>query len=110
MTDTPAENTKKSLVVQDGNLPQPLEQDVVAQSTKIDNESFKRSEVIVLMAILQGITEHTFSPDVGYLGVCRAKQLCELYGIEESVVDDVVDRYHEFAKDSVKNNPISEIF
>ena len=107
--DTPVENTMKSLVPLDGKSHQLSERAAACLSSILTGtESSENCEqVLVLLSILLGITENTTSGDVLALGVYRAQDLCDEFGIDEEVFKETVGRFARFAKESRSWNPLA---
>lgn len=103
------ENTTRSLSIQPPCCLQPSTPDAVAPySTRHGKPSSENSEtILILMAILQGVTEYTTSGDVLALAVFRAQAVCSGMGISEDTFTEVVRRYGEFAKVARKGNPFA---
>jgi hypothetical protein len=87
------------------------EPDVVALSTQIAEQLSENSEaVIVLMTILQGITENTLNPDVLALAIYRAKDMCVSLGVDEDTFEDTVQQYLRFAQTTRARNPLRALW
>lgn len=86
---------------------QPSGRDVAVRfSIPIDGRSsWRNEEVIVLLYLLQGITENTCGNDVLALGMYRAQDLCRRAGVDEETYDRVLQAYAEFAEKSKRNFP-----
>lgn len=110
--DIPVENTTTSLSNPAGNSCQLSEQGVVALSLmKAGTQSSENSEqVLVLMSILFGITENVLNPDIFALSLYRARDMCDHFGVDPEVFEDVVKRYLAFANKSHAKNPLSSLF
>jgi hypothetical protein len=66
---------------------------VALYSTLFGRPSSENCEtILILMAILQGVTENTTSGDVLALGVYRAQDICSAMGIAEDTFMEVVHR------------------
>lgn len=108
-----AESTKTSLVSRDQNLPQPSVQAAVAHfSTLIEPQSSERmqSDLVILLSLLQGLTENVMSGDVVWLSAHRAINLCVMAGMNEQEVTERLQKFMEVARSNRKKNPISKMF
>lgn len=104
-------STTKSLVSRDGNSRQPSVRDVAALLMATEPPSSETSErVVILAAILQGITENTMSGDIISLGVYRAESLCQQWGVSPGIFQDTVKRFLSFSEVVRKANPLSGMF
>jgi hypothetical protein len=108
-SDTPAGNTTTLSVNRDGNLSQRSERDaVLLLETQIALQSLENSEIVmILLAILQGITTNTTSGDVIELGIYHAKDMCEAAGISEDKFKEVVGKFAQFSKNCRSWNPLA---
>lgn len=106
---TPAVSTTTSLVSRDGNSLQRSERDAALLSEiQIDLQSSENSTVVlILLAILQSITENTTSGDVIYLSICRAKDMCIAAGVSEADFQQVVTKFVKFSKQARSWNPFA---
>lgn len=104
---TVAASTTELSKIPPQSLTQPLGRDVaVPCSIRIGCESYE-SQMVVLMAILQGITENTVSGDVIALGVYQAKDICRQFGIADEQVNEVISKYLRFSDQIRKKNPLA---
>lgn len=107
--DTHAADTNTSLVSQTGKLSQRSVRDAALLSeTLTDLQSSENSETLmILLAILQGITVNTTSGDVLALGVYHAQDICNAAGISEEKFREVVAKFARFSKQARSWNPLS---
>ena len=73
----------------------------------IPKDSEQYEQVAVLMAMLYGLTEHTFSGDVVELSIYRAKDICKLLDIPEDEVNETLNKFKQFAKAMRNSNPMA---
>jgi hypothetical protein len=106
---TPVASTTTLLPNQTGKLPQHLEQAVVPLSSILKDKQFSENSetVVILMAILQGITKNTTSGDVIALAIYNAIDVCDALGIDSEVVERTIKRFFDFQKEVRKNNPLA---
>lgn len=108
---TLAARPKKSLASPQAKSRQLSEVDVAALSTQIAEQLSENSEaVIVLLTILQGITENTLNPDVFALSIYRAKEMCLSLGVDEDTFEDTVQTYLRFAEITRARNPLRALW
>ncbi len=107
--DTLVETTSISLANQDGKCHQLSERGAaLLSSMKIESESLENSQVVlILLAILEGITTNTISGDVIQLSLYHAMDTVEQLGIDEALFKDVFTRYLEVSKILRSKNPLS---
>lgn len=65
-------------------------------------------QIVVLMAMLFGLTENTWSGDVMELSIYRAKDICELLDIPEDEVNETLKKFGQFAKAMRNSNPMAK--
>jgi TRAP-type mannitol/chloroaromatic compound transport system substrate-binding protein len=63
--------------------------------------------VLILLAILQGITENTTSGDVIELSIYRAEDMCRAIGVSKDEFKEVVNRFVQFSKQVRGWNPLA---
>jgi hypothetical protein len=107
MPGTPVVNTTKSLVSRDGKRHQPSAQVVVHRSLTQTAKPSLENSIVILMAILQGITENTISGDVMALAMYRAGDLCAGMGITRDEFNSVMTRFNEFQRNARKGKPLA---
>lgn len=107
--DTLVESTGTSLKNRDGNCLQPLERGVVpAYSIQTEQESsLKSDEMVVLLSLLEGLTANTLSRDVVELAVYRAKDTCDLLGVDANLAEKLMKSYLRIAKQIRSKNQMA---
>lgn len=102
-------NGGRSLQIPHQQSVQPSGRDVAEPClTNDERQCFETLETVTtLMAILQGIVENTTSGDVIYLGMARARDLCDAMGIDKATVDDVFVRFKAFSTAARRGNPFA---
>ena len=111
--DMDAESTTTSLSNQDTKSVQPLERDVaVPYSTLIENQSSEKMQqtLVILMSLLQGLTENIMSGDVVTLSCYRAADISAKAGIPPEQIEDTLHKFMEAAKQNRSRNPMSRMF
>lgn len=76
----------------------------------IPEDSEQYDQVAVLMAMLFGLTENTWSGDVVELSIYRAKDICNLLNIPEEEVNETLRKFGLFAKAMHNSNPMAKAF
>ena len=74
----------------------------------VSENSEQYEQVAVLMAMLYGLTENTWSGDVMELSIYRAKDLCKLLDIPEDEVNETLRKFGQFAKAMRNSNPMAK--
>lgn len=102
-------STNKSLVNRDGRPLQRLEADAALLSEMQTEPLFCENSqtILILVALLHGITENTTSGDVIALATYRARDMCLQAGIDEELFRRVVTRFGEYAKKTRAWNPLA---
>lgn len=104
-----AGSTKKSLANQDGKSHQLSEQVAVLLSSIETETSFceKSQAMMILLLLLESITAMTTSGDVLWLSQHRTLKRCEQLGLDDDVVEKVLEKYYQLSKELRKSNPLS---
>lgn len=105
----PVESTETSLVNQDGKSRQLSEQGAVLLSLieTGTSSSEKLQGMMILMLLLESITGMTTNGDVIWLAQHRAKAMSKRLGLDDDVIEDVLEKFYVFSKAIRKNNPLS---
>ncbi len=65
---------------------------------------------MILMSLLQGLTENVMSGDVMQLAAFRAIRICVSAGLDETEVEDRILAFLDAARKNRKKNPLSSMF
>ena len=101
--------TQKSLALQDGRLARLLGRDVAAQSTPLD-ETFYEEQMVILLAILTGLSRNVLNPDVMWLSADEAKTYCRKMGMDEGTVTTALNNFLDIAQQARRKNPLNCLF
>lgn len=104
-----AESIKKSLANQDGKYRQLSEQVALLLSlTETEMPYCEKSQaMMILMLLLESITGMTTNGDKIWLAKHRTLKICERLGLDQDIVDDVLERFETFSDELRKSNPLS---
>lgn len=102
-------NTTTSLPTPLPKSPQPLEPDAVAPLIAV-GEKFCNEEVIVLLAVLDGLLSEVCSGDIVALAVYSAQDRCVQLGISNDVFCEAMGKLEEVWKGKMKRNPMAGMF
>lgn len=107
--DTLAANTKKSLIPLDGKSHRLSVQGAACLSSMLTGKQSSENceQVLVLLTLLLGITTETTSGDVLALGMYRARDMCRRFGVDETVFEETVERFAQFAGEARRWNPLA---
>jgi len=111
--DTDAASTTKSLSNRDTKSVQPSALDVaVPYSTLIENQSSEKMQetLVILMSLLQGLTENVMSGDIITLSCYRAADISAKAGIPPEQIDETLRKFMDAAKQNRSRNPMSSMF
>lgn len=103
------DNTTISLPTPLPKSPQHLGPDAVAPSIAV-GEKFCNEEVIVLLAVLDGLLSEVCSGDVVALAVYSAQDKCAQLGISNEVFCEAMGKLEEVWKGKMKRNPMAGMF
>ena len=108
-----AESTSKSLISPEQNMLQLSEQGVVAPFlTIIESQSLEKTkkDLVILLFLLQALTENVMSGDVMHLAAFSTIDRCEKIGMDTNEVTERMQAFLKVAKENRSRNPISEMF
>jgi len=111
--DSDAESTTRSLSSHSGTSVQRLDRDVSAPfSTLIDEQSSEkmRTNMVILLSLLQGLTENVMSGDLIALSCYRAADICADLGISQTEFDETIQKFTAAAKANRSRNPMHSMF
>lgn len=110
--DTPAQSQVTSLTNQAGSNPPHLDLDVVLQClTQTETRSSPNCEdVVILLAILRGMSSNMLSSDAVWLSCHHAKQLCISLGIDEDAAEQKIAVFMDAAKNLRSQHPMASMF
>lgn len=110
MEHTCVENTMTLLKTQPPLLPQPSEQDAVVPSAMTSGNGFSNDEIIVLLALLDGLLGEVMSPDIAYMAMSHALDVCRDAGVPDVTFKRAMQKIKAVWKEKAKQNPISILF
>lgn len=64
----------------------------------------------VLLAVIEGLANNVLNGDVWYLGLCRAREICERSGIPPEVAQHVLEKVNQFRVTRKRRNPASSMW
>ena len=102
-------STMTSLISQPPTSLQPSGRDVAVLSST-PTENFSNNEVLVLLALLDGVLGEMMSPDSMWLAICKAKNICYNAGITEEDFQNAMQKIMAVWNNKRKNNPLSILF
>ena len=110
MEHTCVENTTTLLKTPPPILSQPLEPDAVAPSAIANGNGFSNDEIIVLLALLDGLLGEVMSPDVAYMAMSHALDVCRDAGVPDATFKRAMQKIKAVWKEKARGNPISLLF
>jgi len=111
--DSDAESTTRSLSNHSGTSVQRLDRDVPAPfSTLIDEQSSEkmRTNMVILLSLLQGLTENVMSGDLIALSCYRAADICADLGVSQADFDEAINKFLSAAESNRSRNPMHSMF
>jgi hypothetical protein len=104
-----AANIMTSLISQPPTSLQPSGR-AVAVLSSTPTENFSNNEVLVLLALLDGVLSEFMSPDSMYLAIGKAKNICYNAGVSEEDFKNAMQKIMVVWNNKRKNNPLAILF
>lgn len=102
---TRAESTTGLSKVPAGKLRRPLERDVASRSAIQIAESLSENSpaALILLLLLHFTTAHCTSGDAIWMAVSNTRDRCREMGIDETLVNGVLEKFTQFSADARKS-------